>query len=154
MDVFQNMALLAELVQCGGPIFTWCYDEKGNLLRSNCPDQAFLSGVFDLFGCKQQMMEYGTDHDPPITLGTALGILWAAAFEKENGRLKRAWVIGPVFYQDVSMRGIEQGLHYYNRLETSVSWTMHLQQILAKIPVVQNTILHRYTLMMHYCLTG
>lgn len=154
MKVFQSMALLAELVQCGGPIFTWCYDEKGNLLRSNCPDEAFLSGIFDLFGCKQQMMEYGAAHDTPITLGTALGILWAAAFEKENGKLKRAWVMGPVFYQDVSMRGIEQGLRYYSHLETSVSWTMHLQQVLAKVPVLQNTILHRYTLMMHYCLTG
>ena len=154
MEVFQSMALLAELVQCGGPIFTWCYDEKGNLLRSNCPDEAFLSGIFDLFGCKQQMMEYGAAHDTPITLGTALGILWAAAFEKKNGELKRAWVMGPVFYQDVSMRGIEQGLRYYSHLETSVSWTMHLQQVLAKVPVLQNTILHRYTLMMHYCLTG
>lgn len=154
MDVFQNMVLLAELVQCGGPIFTWCYDEKGNLLRSNCPDEAFLSGVFDLFGCKQQMLIYGTSHDTPITLGTALGILWAAAFEKEDGKLKRAWVMGPVFYQDVSMRGIEQGLRYYSRLETSISWTMHLQQVLIKVPVLQNTILHRYTLMMHYCLTG
>lgn len=154
MEVFQSMALLAELVQCGGPIFTWCYDEKGNLLRSNCPDEAFLSGIFDLFGCKQQMMEYGAAHDTPITLGTALGILWAVAFEKENGKLKRAWVMGPVFYQDVSMRGIEQGLHYYSHLETSVSWTMHLQQVLTKVPVLQNTILHRYTLMMHYCLTG
>ena len=138
MEVFQSMALLAELVQCGGPIFTWCYDEKGNLLRSNCPDEAFLSGIFDLFGCKQQMMEYGTAHDTPITLGTALGILWAAAFEKENGKLKRAWVMGPVFYQDVSMRGIEQGLRYYSHLETSVSWTMHLQQVLTKVPVLQN----------------
>ena len=154
MEVFQSMALLAELVQCGGPIFTWCYDEKGNLLRSNCPDEAFLSGIFDLFGCKQQMMEYGAAHVPPITLGPALGILWAAAFEKKNGELKRAWVMGPVFYQDVSMRGIEQGLRYYSHLETSVSWTMHLQQVLAKVPVLQNTILHRYTLMMHYCLTG
>lgn len=154
MEVFQNMTLLAELVQCGGPIFTWCYDENGGLLRSNCPDEAFLSGVFDLFGCKQQMLTYGTSHDTPITLGTALGILWAAAFEKEDGKLKRAWVMGPVFYQDVSMRGIEQGLRYYSRLETSVSWTMHLQQVLTKVPVLQNTILHRYTLMMHYCLTG
>lgn len=113
-----------------------------------------MSGVFDLFGCKQQMMEYGADHDTPITLGTALGILWAAAFEKEAGKLKRAWVMGPVFYQDVSIRGIEQGLQYYSHLETSVSWTMHLQQVLTKVPVLQNTILHRYTLMMHYCLTG
>lgn len=52
------------------------------------------------------------------------------------------------------MRGIEQGLRYYSHLETSVSWTMHLQQVLTKVPVLQNTILHRYTLMMHYCLTG
>lgn len=136
------------------PDFYLVLRRKGNLLRSNCPDEAFLSGVFDLFGCKQQMMEYGAAHDTPITLGTALGILWSAAFEKEDGTLKRAWVIGPVFYQDVSIRGIEQGLRYYSHLETSVSWTMHLQQVLTKVPVLQNTILHRYTLMMHYCLTG
>ena len=154
MEIFQSMGLLAELFQCGGQIFTWCYDQKGDLLHSNCPDEAFLSGAFDLFGCKRQMLEHGAVHNTPITLGTALGILWAAAFEKEDGQLKRAWVIGPVFYQNVSLRGIEQGLRYYSRLETSVSWTMHLQEILEKVPVVQNTILHRYTLMMHYCLTG
>ena len=154
MEIFQSMGLLAELFQCGGQIFTWCYDQKGDLLHSNCPDEAFLSGAFDLFGCKRQMLEHGAVHNTPITLGTALGILWAAAFEKEDGQLKHAWVIGPVFYQNVSLRGIEKGLRYYSRLETSVSWAMHLQEILEKVPVVQNTILHRYTLMMHYCLTG
>ena len=154
MNVFQNMALFAELVRCGGPVYTWCYEADGTLLKSNCPEEAFLSGAFELFGCKQQMMQYAALHDTPITLGTALGVVWAAAFEKENGALKRAWVIGPVFYQDVSLRGIEQGLQYYRRLETSVSWTMQLYTILAKVPVLQNTILHRYTLMMHYCLSG
>lgn len=153
MEILQNMKLLAELIQCGSSIFTWCYNEDGSLLGSNCPDEAFLSGVFELFGCKEQMLAYGTLHDTPLTLGTALGVLWSAAFEKEDGQLKRAWVIGPVFYQDVSMRAIEQGLRYYSRLETSVSWAMHLQKILAKVPVVQNTTLHRYTLMVHYCLT-
>ena len=33
MEVLQNMALLEELVQCGGPIFTWCYDKEGTLLH-------------------------------------------------------------------------------------------------------------------------
>ncbi len=154
MEIVQNMKLLAELIQCGSPIFTWCYNERGSLLGSNCPDEAFLSGVFELFGCKEQMLAYGALHDTPLMLGTALGVLWAAAFEKEAGQLKRAWVIGPVFYQDVSMRAIEHGLRYYSRLETSVSWAMNLKKILAKVPVVQNTILHRYTLMVHYCLTG
>ena len=154
MELFQKMALLAHLLQCGGTIFTWCYQADGTLLRSNCPDEAFLAGAFELFGCKQQMLDYGSRHDTPITLGTALGLLWAAAFEKEDGRLKRSWVIGPVFYRDVSLRGIEQGMQYYSRLETSVSWTMHLYEVLKQVPVLQNTILDRYTLMLHYCLTG
>ncbi len=79
---------------------------------------------------------------------------WAAAFEKDGSALKRAWVIGPVFYQDVSLRGIEHGLQYYNSLETSVAWTMQLYEVLKTVPVLQCTVLHRYALMMHYCLTG
>ena len=38
MEILQNMKLLAELIQCGGSIFTWCYNEEGALLGSNCPD--------------------------------------------------------------------------------------------------------------------
>lgn len=154
MDVIQNMLLFSELIQCGGTVYTWCYDADGTLLKSNCPDEAFLSGAFDLFGCKQRMLEYGKTHTAPVGLGTALGMMWAAAFEKENGALKRVWVIGPVFYQDVSLRGIEQGLQYYSRLETSVAWTMQLYEVIKNVPVLQSTILNRYTLMLHYCLTG
>ena len=114
MDVLQNMMLFSELVQCGGNVYTWCYDAQGVLLRSNCPDEAFLASAFELFGCKQRMLEHGNRDDVPVTLGTALGLLWGAAFEKEEGTLKRIWVIGPVFYQDVTMRGVEEGLQYYN----------------------------------------
>ena len=154
MDVLQNMMLFSELIQCGGNIYTWCYDADGKLLKSNCPDEGFLSGAFDLFGCKQRMMDYGKEYTTPVSLGTALGMTWAAAFEKDGDALKRAWVIGPVFYQDVSMRGIEQGMQYYGRMETSVAWTMQLYEVIKKVPVLQSTILNRYTLMLHYCLTG
>ena len=105
MDVLQNMMLFSELVQCGGNVYTWCYDAQGKLLRSNCPDEAFLSSAFELFGCKQRMLEHGNRDDVPVTLGTALGLLWGTAFEKEEGKLKRVWVIGPVFHRDVTMRG-------------------------------------------------
>lgn len=113
MDVSQNMTLFSEMIRCGGDIYTWCYDADGKLLQSNCPDAGFLSGAFDLFGCRQKMLDYGRQHTKPVTLGTALGMTWAAAFEKDGDTLKRAWVIGPVFYQDVSLRGIEHGLQYY-----------------------------------------
>ena len=154
MDIIQNMMLFSELIQCGGNIYTWCYDADGTLLKSNCPDEGFVSGAFDLFGCKQRMLNYGREQSNPVSLGTALGMIWVAAFEKENGKLNRAWVIGPVFYQDVSMRGIEQGLQYYSQMEASVAWTMQLYEVIKKVPVLQITILNRYTLMLHYCLTG
>lgn len=154
MDAFQNMTLFSEMIRCGGDIYTWCYDADGKLLKSNCPDAGFLSGVFDLFGCRKKMLDYGRQHATPVTLGTALGMTWAAAFEKDGDTLKRAWVIGPVFYRDVSMRGIEHGLQYYSRLEVSVAWTMQLYEALKSVPVLQCTILHRYTLMLHYCLCG
>ena len=83
-----------------------------------------------------------------------MGLLWGAAFEKEEGALKRIWVIGPVFYQDVTLRGIEDGLKYYSKLEISVAWTIQLYKALEKVPTLQNTIMNRYLLMMHYCLTG
>ena len=54
MDVFQNMTLFSEMIRCGGDIYTWCYDADGKLLKSNCPDAGFLSGVFDLFGCRKK----------------------------------------------------------------------------------------------------
>ena len=148
MDVFQNMELFSELIQCGGNIYTWCYNADGSLLQSNCPEAGFLSGAFEIFGCKKKMLDYGSRHTTPVTLGTAIGMTWAAAFEKDGSVLKRAWVIGPVFYQDVSLRGIEQGLQYYNRLETSVAWTMQLYEALKTVPVLQCTVLHRYALMM------
>ncbi len=154
MDIIQNMRLFSELIQCGGNIYTWCYDADGKLLQSNCPDEGFVSGAFELFGCKQRMLDYGQAHTAPVGLGTALGMMWSAAFEKDGDTLKRAWIIGPVFYQDVSLRGIEQGLHYYSQMETSVAWTMQLYEVIKKVPVLQSTILNRYTLMLHYCLTG
>ena len=40
MDVVKNMELFQELVRCGNDIYTWCYDADGQLLRSNCPDEA------------------------------------------------------------------------------------------------------------------
>ena len=85
------------------------------------------------------------------------GRLWAfvgRSLEKEEGKLKRVWVIGPVFYQDVTLRGIEDGLKYYSKLEISVAWTIQLYKALEKVPTLQNTIMNRYLLMMHYCLTG
>ena len=85
MDVFQNMKLFSELIQCGGNIYTWCYNADGSLLQSNCPEAGFLSGAFDLFGCKKKMLDYGSRHTTPVTLGTAY--FYALAYPPSAARL-------------------------------------------------------------------
>lgn len=154
MEITQNMQLFSELIQCGSSLYTWCYDAAGTLLFSNCPEEAFLASAFELFGCKRAMLSYAEQEHLPLSLGTAIGVLWSAAFERENDAVKRIWVIGPAFYRDVSIKGIKSGLEYYDRLDTSVAWNLHLYEVLRKIPVLQNTILDRYTLMLHYCVSG
>ena len=85
MDVFQNMELFSELIQCGGNIYTWCYNADGSLLQSNCPEAGFLSGAFDLFGCKKKMLDYGSRHTTPVTLGTAIDHAAVRGVENRTG---------------------------------------------------------------------
>lgn len=153
MEILQNMALLSELVRCGGDVYTWCYKPDGALIRSNCPDEAILNAAFEQFGCKARMLKRAAEQTAPMTLGTAIGINWFADFERRDGELVRCWVLGPVFYRDLSMHAIEQGFAYYNKLELSIAWKMRLFDALHRLPAASNIIMQRYALMLHYCLT-
>ena len=84
MDVLQNMMLLSELVQCGGNVYTWCYDAQGVLLRSNCPDEAFLASAFELFGCKQRMLEHGNRDDVPLPWERRWGFCGAQPLKRKR----------------------------------------------------------------------
>lgn len=46
MNVEQNLSLFQELLCCGNNIYTWCYDNQGALLHSNCPHESFLMPPF------------------------------------------------------------------------------------------------------------
>ena len=40
-----------DLLLCCGNIYLWKLDSGGNLLQSNCPDEAVLGTAFELLGC-------------------------------------------------------------------------------------------------------
>ncbi len=154
MDVLQNMSLFKELVRCGSDIYTWCYDTNGYLLESNCPEQELLATAFSFLGCKERMLDYWRESSYPVTLGSGLGLVWGAAFEYQNEEPYRAWVLGPFFYTDVSMKSIENGFRSYLGLEVSIAWKRHFIQTLYRIPTLPYLVYSRYLLMLHYCLTG
>ena len=109
MDVMKNMELFQELIRCGNDIYTWCYDADGQLLRSNCPDEALLGSAFSFLGCRDRALQLAKEVDVPVYLGTAFGLIWGAAFEKENGVLRHMYVIGPAYFSSISQRDMENG---------------------------------------------
>ena len=154
MNPEQNMELLRELVRCGGEIYTWCYDANGEFLESNCPDEEVLVTAFSILGCQKRMMAHWREHSTPIALGSGMALLWGAAFEEKDGQPYRAWVIGPIFYTDVSMKSIQQGFVTYVDAEFSMAWKHRFIEALYRVPTVPHTVFSRDLLMLHYCLTG
>ena len=154
MDIHEKVSLLQELVACCDAISTWCYDAKGELLFSNCTDETVLNTAFSAFGCRSILMEHTNILNNPFLLGTSLGLVWGAAFEREDGVLRRFWLLGPVFYATTTKGQIELGYDLYRGLELSVAWKEQSMQAAARLPVVTNVLLGRYLLMLHYCLTG
>lgn len=153
MDVSQNIELFQELVRCGGEISLWRYDGEGNLLSSNCPKESLFAATFSITGCRERMLAYAQNQDTPVLLGSGLGLVWGAAFEKREGRLYRAYVLGPVFFSDVSVRQIKSGLAAYDG-EAAIAWKARFVENIERVPAVQYILFARYLLMLHYCLTG
>lgn len=154
MDIHEKVSLLQELVACCDAISTWCYDAKGELLFSNCTDETVLNTAFSAFGCRSILMEHTNIWSNPFLLGTSLGLVWGAAFEREDGVLRRFWLLGPVFYATTTKGQIELGYDLYRGLELSVAWKEQFMQAASRLPVVTSELLGRYLLMLHYCLTG
>ena len=86
MNVEQSMALLKEQVQCGGNVYTWCYDGNGQLLESNCPEENVLATAFSVFGCKDALLRRAPSAQGPLILGTPIGLMWCAVPEQEKAR--------------------------------------------------------------------
>lgn len=58
MDVRQNLQLYKDMIQCAGPLYLWAYNDCGQLVYSNCPEEEVLAQVFELFGCKKRLYDH------------------------------------------------------------------------------------------------
>jgi AraC-like DNA-binding protein len=149
----ENIALFRELLSVEGNFFTWRYDANGQLTESNCPNEPLFSAAFSLMGCKEQVMAHGSKNAEPILAGSAVGLIWCAAFEKEGESLKSVHVIGPVFTSEISAEWLN-ALESQEIPNASLSWRKEIWAAIKSMPVIPNSVLVRYALMLHYCVTG
>lgn len=154
MDTEKNMELFRELLLCGSEVYTWCYSADGTLIESNCPDESVLATAFSVLGCHEKMMAHWREHSTPIVLGSGIALIWGAAFEEKDGKPYRAWVVGPIFYTDVSMHSIREGFETYIGAEVGMAWKHHFIEVLYRVPTVPNVVFNRDLLRLHYCVAG
>lgn len=146
----QNLRLFQELLTCGSPVYSWSYDAEGTLLHTNCPDTV-LDTVFTATGCKAYMLKYGRDGSAPLLLSAQLGLMWCAAFQREDGVLKYIRLIGPVLNTELSFAGIDKAIRRY---DIPADWRAAFTALLQSLPVMSNVLFFQYALMLHYCVTG
>lgn len=157
MNTDEKLELFQEQITCGKNVYTWHYGAGGKLLKSNCPYESMLAMTFSIFGCENQMYEYAQANDRPVILSTPIGLLWVACFQKADGALQRAVLLGPVFLPTASLSGIRQMVHDLNAahtMESSMAWRHELLGVLEKIPTLSLGLMQQYALMLHYTLTG
>lgn len=146
----ERLQVLQDLLSCTGKMYAWCYTPEGKLLGTNCPDRV-LDNVFSAAGCMEAVKNHAALHREPIMLSIPYGLNWSTAFEFEGDALKRIHVFGPTTTTELSYDGISKAIQS-TRIPNS--WRPKLIKILQRIPIVSTIDFFRYTLMLHYCVTG
>lgn len=155
MTITEKVQFLSEQLSFEGELYTWTYNADGQLLESNCPDEAVFATAFNAFDCKGRALVYGRENTAPYIANTDLGLVWACVFERnENQQLQHMYVIGPVFASDYSFHEFDTHIKAVDMRDLSLFWQVELKSKMAKIPVVPHLIFTRYTAMLHYCVTG
>ena len=80
---------------------------------------------------------------------------WAAAFEpNEKGLTRHIYLLGPVFYRDLSIREVREGLELYANAGADLKWRSELINVIGSIPVLSFAIFSRYAILLHNLLNS
>jgi AraC-like DNA-binding protein len=156
MTWMDKLELFSGQIGFAPTVYTWLYDGEGQLVKSNCPDEAILHKAFTLFGCKEELRQQHSGTKAPVMLGAPIGMIWAADFVRQEDA-NYVVVLGPVFGRDVSLKSIEEILHTLSQnqeMDMSIATRLELMEVMDRVPVCMPVMFNQYALMLHYTLTG
>lgn len=154
MDIVQkNLDLISGLFGVSNPVYAWCYEENGELVASNCPEEHALNAAFDLVMCKYRMLEHYQECDTPHIAGLPFGLIWLTAITTQED-VRRIYALGPVFSAQVSSSQIHKGLFHCVNKNPGVISISELASAIEKLPVFPSSLSQRYVLMLHFLLNG
>lgn len=151
MNVRKNLDLFQKLIRCSHELYLWSYTPDMTLLHTSCPDTDRSGDYIFMDDLIDHILEYSKTGRYPLVLSTFLNLMWVAAFERENEKLKSIQILGPMFSGENSQQKIKEML---DKRQWSVQSKINVLKGLEKIPIIPSNLLGQYTFMLHYCVTG
>lgn len=149
-ETMHKLQLFQELITCAHNICFWTYNAELDLTYCNCPDETALSLIFTLEYKKENLYSAFCTEYSPVIVHNPLGMSWIADFEQDCNN-PVIHVIGPVFFNDISTKALEDSL---NRHNLSIPAKRAFLATLRKLPVISYTHFLEYGQMLHYCISG
>lgn len=146
----QRLRFFRELIHCAHALYSWTFNERFEIVFSNCPDASVFQMIFALSRTKEALTSPDYDHNYPIVITSTLGLIWVAACAPNDQAEPVFHIIGPALFDDVSHHTIYDGLR---RMKISPALQHEFVTILDKLPVIPVTRMFEYALMLHYTLT-
>lgn len=150
MDVEYRLKFFRNLIGCCHNLYVWTYDDKLQLLDSNCPEQSLLNGLLSVGEHQKVLLSFAREHHKPIILTNSMGLMWVGAPEKNQENLKQIHVLGPFFIDNTSIQQIEQRL---SQMNLSINLHRKVVEFLRTLPVISLNRIFEYAIMLHYCIT-
>ena len=135
-------------------LHTWIYDEKGSLLESSCPQAEIFHRLFCQCGYPQKISDYAKNASAPYALSIYMGLVWYAVLEKQQEKLARVYLLGPVFQYPVTRQRLDEILREYESMGMNFRSRRQLLAAMEDLPVIPHTQLASYAILLHYCVTG
>ncbi len=150
----EAIELFHEMSGCVENLYCWTCAPDGTLLYSNCPDEQALHTLFVSCGFVEKIRAYARGHNAPYALGTYMGLVWFSVLEKEEQKLRRIHLLGPVFHAPVQEQDMEAYLQKYEDQGMTFRAKHLIIKTLKKLPVIFQKPFGQLALMLHYCVNG
>ncbi len=144
-----KIRIFAGQVYAGAELGSWCLSPEKELYYSTCPHEAEFLSMFRLNGC----LDYANTKevwDKPVFLSDDLGMVWIAESMYVNWGSAPLCMIGPFFYNNVSIRHIDAQLR---KNISSIPVRREMMRVLETVPVLTVATAYQYAAMMHFTLT-
>ena len=155
MDAQTRIEAFRDLLSSVGKIWTTEIDSDFEVVYSNAPNSEINTLFFVIKDPQLDLSEEGirpaSKLKGPALFTNDIGMSWISDNIFEGEKLKRIYMLGPVFLDDYSVQKIETRIA---RINLSVSMKRHFMNVIKEIPVISWNRFYEYGIMQHYAITG